>query len=364
MDLGMFCMPLHRPEKPWAQALAEDREAVLLAEQLGFSEVWMGEHYSTSVERVPSPFVFLATLIAETSNIRFGTGVINLPHHHPAIVAAEAAMFDQLSGGRLMLGVGPGGLPSDAELFGDVPIGERVKRAADALDIIIRLWTEDAPLSIESETWPMTLEHNVWRSHGVGTMTRPAQIPHPPIAMAMVGPGGPTAVTIATRDFIPISANFAPLENIAAQWATYAETRQTLGKPADRSVWRVCRNILITDSQAETDDLLADPDGPFAFYFRYLRGLRALEEVNALEREGASLGTINAAVGVEDAYRECVIAGTADTVIERLIEVIDHVGRFGTLVMVGHDFDERATWQRSMRCLAGEVMPALRQHVG
>jgi alkanesulfonate monooxygenase SsuD/methylene tetrahydromethanopterin reductase-like flavin-dependent oxidoreductase (luciferase family) len=119
MKLGVFSMPLHRPEKPYEKALSEDREMVLLAEQLGFSEYWMGEHFTSKVEQIPSAMLFFSSLISETKNIKFGTGVVNLPHHHPGIVAAEAAMFDQLSGGRLILGVGPGGLISDAEFFGE-----------------------------------------------------------------------------------------------------------------------------------------------------------------------------------------------------------------------------------------------------
>ena len=101
-------MPVHRPEKPWSQALEEDRQAIILADQLGYSEAWVGEHFSTKVEQVPAPLMFLSTLIHETTQIRFGTGVVNLGHRHPIVVAAEAAQFDHLSEGRLMLGVGPG----------------------------------------------------------------------------------------------------------------------------------------------------------------------------------------------------------------------------------------------------------------
>jgi alkanesulfonate monooxygenase SsuD/methylene tetrahydromethanopterin reductase-like flavin-dependent oxidoreductase (luciferase family) len=95
MDLGLFMMPLHRPGKAWSQALAEDREAIVLADGLGYGEAWIGEHFSSKAEQIPSPMMFLATLIHATRNIRLGTGVVNLPHHHPVVVAAEAALFDQ-----------------------------------------------------------------------------------------------------------------------------------------------------------------------------------------------------------------------------------------------------------------------------
>ena len=361
MELGLFLQPVHRNEKPWGTALQEDRETVLLAEQLGFSEVWIGEHYSTKAEQIPAPLMFLATLIQETSTIRFGTGVINLPYHDPAIVAAEVAQFDQLSGGRMMFGIGPGGLMSDAELFGHQEMPERYRMALESLDLILKLWREDAPLRWDGEHYGRSLERRVWLSHGVGQFARPLQQPHPPIAMAMVGPGGLTAETIAQRDMIPISANFVPIENVAAQWRDYALAREKAGQIADRQVWRVCRNILVTETDEAGAQLLTDPDGVIAHYFRYIRGVRQIEEFRSLQQEPLSL--LNEFLEVPAALEDCAIVGSADTVLARLIELVDELGPFGTLVMVGHDWDESGLSQGSMHRLAKDILPQLKQHV-
>ena len=361
MELGLFLQPVHRHEKPWGTALQEDRETVLLAEQLGFSEVWIGEHYSTKAEQIPAPLMFLATLIQETSTIRFGTGVINLPYHDPVIVAAEVAQFDQLSGGRMMFGIGPGGLMSDAELFGNQEMPERYRMALESLDLILKLWREDAPLRWDGEHYGRSLERRVWLSHGVGQFARPLQQPHPPIAMAMVGPGGLTAETIAQRDMIPISANFVPIENVAAQWRDYALAREKAGQIADRQVWRVCRNILVTETDEAGAQLLTDPDGVIAHYFRYIRGVRQIEEVRSLQQEPVSL--LNEFLEVPAALEDCAIVGSADTVLARLIELVDELGPFGTLVMVGHDWDESGLSQGSMHRLAKDILPQLKQHV-
>ena len=361
MELGLFLQPVHRNEKPWGTALQEDRETVLLAEQLGFSEVWIGEHYSTKAEQIPAPLMFLATLIQETSTIRFGTGVINLPYHDPVIVAAEVAQFDQLSGGRMMFGIGPGGLMSDAELFGHQEMPERYRMALESLDLILKLWREDAPLQWDGEHYGRSLERRVWLSHGVGQFARPLQQPHPPIAMAMVGPGGLTAETIAQRDMIPISANFVPIENVSAQWRDYALAREKAGQIADRQVWRVCRNILVTETDEAGAQLLTDPDGVIAHYFRYIRGVRQIEEFRSLQQEPLSL--LNEFLEVPAALEDCAIVGSADTVLARLIELVDELGPFGTLVMVGHDWDESGLSQGSMRRLARDILPQLKQHV-
>ena len=102
VKLGLFTMPFHHPAREYATILEEDQEAIVLADRLGFTEAFVGEHASSGSERITSPLIFLATLIHRTRQIRLGTGVINLPQLHPATVAAHAAMFDHLSRGRLL----------------------------------------------------------------------------------------------------------------------------------------------------------------------------------------------------------------------------------------------------------------------
>lgn len=362
MQLGMFMMPVHHPDKPWGLALSEDREAVIRADRLGFAEVWIGEHFSSKPEQIPSPMMFLASVIGEARRIRFGTGVVNLPHHNPVTVAAEAAMFDHLCEGRLMLGIGPGGLFSDAELFGHDDMAERYRMAMESLDIILRLWRSEAPLRIDGEFWKISLETQVWPYGGIGWLSRPLQEPHPPIAMAMSGPGGRTAEIIAERNCIPISANLASVEVIEAQWAAYAAARDALNKPADRGIWRVCRNILVTDSEQEARDALSNPDGTLPFYFRYLRGLRRIPDLRSQLGDDASTAELDAFLDVAQAVEDYAIVGTARQVLDRLVAIVDRTGPFGRLVMVGHDWEETGLWQASMERLASEVMPKLSQH--
>ncbi len=123
MRLGLFMMPVHPPDRAFTETLAEDEEKALYADALGFDELWLGEHFSASTEPIPSPLMFMASLLSRTKNLTFGTGVICLPNHDPVTVAAEVAQFDHMSRGRFMLGVGPGGLLSDFELFGNADRG-------------------------------------------------------------------------------------------------------------------------------------------------------------------------------------------------------------------------------------------------
>ena len=117
LKLGLFAMPIHMPSRNLAQALSEDREMVVLADKLGFEEVWMGEHFSSVGEPVTSPLIFNASLIDSAPNIKFGTGVLCLPQQHPVVIAGHVALLDQLSKGRVIFGIGSGGLASDWEIF-------------------------------------------------------------------------------------------------------------------------------------------------------------------------------------------------------------------------------------------------------
>jgi alkanesulfonate monooxygenase SsuD/methylene tetrahydromethanopterin reductase-like flavin-dependent oxidoreductase (luciferase family) len=101
MDLSLFIMLLHDMAKSYQRQLGEDMEAFILAD-----------------EPITSPAMFFANLISRTKRIKFVTGVICLPQYHPALVAGQAAMFDHLSQGRFIFGIGTGGLQSDFELFG------------------------------------------------------------------------------------------------------------------------------------------------------------------------------------------------------------------------------------------------------
>src|SRR3546814_10432124 len=101
MKLGLFRMPLHDPDNPLAPFLAEDRACVIELDKLGYDEVFVGEHYTATSEPITDPLQFLATLIPETRSIKLGTGVFNLPQHHPLQISGNAALFDNLSGGRL-----------------------------------------------------------------------------------------------------------------------------------------------------------------------------------------------------------------------------------------------------------------------
>jgi alkanesulfonate monooxygenase SsuD/methylene tetrahydromethanopterin reductase-like flavin-dependent oxidoreductase (luciferase family) len=361
VHLGMFMMPLHDPNRDYMTVLEEDREAVILADKLGFSECWVGEHYSTIPEGITSPLIFLASVIDAARNITFGTGVFNLPHHHPARLAGDVAMFDHLCGGRFMMGIGPGGLSTDFELFERSDPMTRGKMMIECVDTVLKIWELDAPYDIEGEYWNVRIKDSIRLDHGVGGMLKPLQKPHPPIATSVMGPASFLAKLAGQRGWIPISANFAAEGHLLGHWKTYSAGAAESGYEADPSIWRVARSILVSDDEARACDYVANPESGLHFYFDYLfqnvrRRPGAINNFKTDPSHGDDM--VNARYMVDG----MVIAGTPDTVLDQLVALRDRLGPFGTLVMCAHDWDDKALWTRSMQLLAEEVMPRLSQH--
>jgi alkanesulfonate monooxygenase SsuD/methylene tetrahydromethanopterin reductase-like flavin-dependent oxidoreductase (luciferase family) len=359
--LGMFTMPFHHPARDYATILEEDQEAIVLADRLGFSEVFVGEHFSSGSERITSPLMFLATLIGRTRDIRLGTGVINLPQLHPATVAAHAAMFDHLCRGRFILGIGPGGLVSDLELFEVGGTDLRPQMVLESIDTILRLWSQDPPYEIDGRFWKISLRDNIWPEFAVGHLPRPYQRPHPPIALSILTPNSQSARVAGERGWMPVSGNFFHQRYLRGHWERYAEGCEAVGRRADPEAWRVSRSVLVTETDAEADEYLADPDSGLAFYYRFFihsfaQGRKALFMV----KPDADMP--DAAVTVDAVQRAMIVAGSPRRVLDQLVALRDEIGHFGTLLMAGHDWDRPALWRRSMELLATEVMPGLARH--
>src|SRR5262249_25957998 len=148
MRLGYFTMPVHPMHRNWAETLKEDREAIILADKLGFYDAFMGEHLTDACETITNSMMFHASLIPATTRIKLATGTSNLSQMHPVLIAVQAAMFDHLAEGRFILGVSPGALTTDAEALGILD-EDRNKMFAEAIDVILAIWEREPPYDID-----------------------------------------------------------------------------------------------------------------------------------------------------------------------------------------------------------------------
>ena len=109
MNLGLFFMPHLAPERTVKQGQEFVLDTIRRADELGYEEAWIGEHFACGWEPVPAPDLLIAQALRETSRIKLAPGAHILPYHHPARVAERVAMLDHLSDGRVDFETGRSG---------------------------------------------------------------------------------------------------------------------------------------------------------------------------------------------------------------------------------------------------------------
>jgi alkanesulfonate monooxygenase SsuD/methylene tetrahydromethanopterin reductase-like flavin-dependent oxidoreductase (luciferase family) len=360
MDLGFFTMPIHPPGRNLAETLEEDRELVLLAEELGFTEGYIGEHITDAAETITSSLIFIAWLLRETRRIRLGTGTVNLPNHHPAMVAAEVAMVDHMARGRFLFGISPGGLLSDAEVFGNLD-KDRTAMFVEAINQILDIWSGAAPYDLQGQFWTISTARTLIPELGQGFIAKPYQKPHPPIVVTAVAPFSKGVTAAAERGWDPISANFLQPQWVKTHWPNYVEGCAKGGRPADPRNWRVAKSIFVADDEATARRYATDPNGPYHFYYHSLftklkRGGRANLFKTHKDQPDEELN-------VPTITEQLVIYGTPNQVAEQILAFRDQVGDFGTLLYAGHDWMDKKLARRSMELMADKVMPAVNKAI-
>jgi alkanesulfonate monooxygenase SsuD/methylene tetrahydromethanopterin reductase-like flavin-dependent oxidoreductase (luciferase family) len=358
MDLGFFTMPIHPLGKDWKLSLREDREAFLLADELGFTEAYVGEHVTDQAENITSSIAFLAWIAAATRRIRLGTGTINMPNTHPAIVAASMAMLDHMLDGRLIFGISPGGLLSDAELFGNLE-ADRNEMFLESINQVLAIWAGDPPYNIEGKYWNISTHKTLMEDIGQGIIAKPLRRPHPPIVVTAVAPFSKGVTEAAARGWDPISANFLMPEWVKSHWPKYVEGCKRAGRAVDSGNWRVAKSVFVASDAATAKAYATDPDGPYVYYYRSL--FTKLARSGRIELFKTRRDQPDDEVTLETICEKLIIYGTPESVADQVLAFQDDVGKFGTLLYAGKDWKDRELGRQSMILMAEKVMPRINE---
>ncbi|MGK0168610.1 MAG: alkanesulfonate monooxygenase SsuD [Gammaproteobacteria bacterium] len=353
MDFGMFTMPSHPPERGLRDGHEWDLQTLRWADELGFTEAWIGEHHTAPWEPHPAPDLLVAQALKETKNIRLGPGGFLLPYHHPAELANRVAMLDHLSEGRLNFGVAASGLPSDWAMFNvDGMSGENRDMTREALDIIMQLWTRDEPFDFQGKYWKVSKPDTMFdtlRPH-----LKPFQDPHPPIGVAGLSKNSDTLKLAGEKGYIPMSLNLNPAY-VASHWDAVEEGAARGGRVADRNQWRMVREIFVAETDEEAMRLSAG-----SMMGRMMREyfLPLLGNFGFLDYLKHDPDVPDSDVTPEYCAKHNWLVGSPDTVAEKLEAVYDEVGGFGTMLLFGFDYvDQPEAWHTSMQLLMNEVKP-------
>jgi alkanesulfonate monooxygenase SsuD/methylene tetrahydromethanopterin reductase-like flavin-dependent oxidoreductase (luciferase family) len=231
-------------------AVHEQLTQACFAETVGFDGVWLTEHNFTGESVYSDPIPLASAIAVRTTRVRIGFAVIQLALRHPIRLAVQLALLDNLSNGRIDVGVGRGTVYNEYAFIG---YGRRRddsrERAAETLDLLVRAWTE-APLVHEGKFYRVSLP---------ALRPRPRQQPHPPIWRSVIAPA---SFRECGRLAVPIVTPRIPIERIPERLALYeaglAESGEDEATQRERrrqaGIWRY---VHVAESQAQAEDELA-----------------------------------------------------------------------------------------------------------
>ena len=335
LRFGIFMGPFHSPDENPTLALERDIDLVVHLDKLGFDEAWIGEHHSGGFEIIASPEVFIAFAAACTQRIRLGTGVSSLAYHQPFINADRMNQLDHMTRGRVMFGVGPGSLPSDAFAMGFHPKEQR-RRMNEALDVLVPLLRGER---ISAETDWFTLRD---------ARLQLASYSKPMIEMAVASLRSPAGALAAGKHGIGLlslgGTNDEALAHHAENWRRCEEAAAEHGQSVDRKNWRITTflHLAETKEQAETD--VAFGLDKFAGYFRDIAPTPLIPP-----------GTADPLAYLHESRMACI--GTPDDAIEHIERLWQGTGGFGALLALAHDWANWQATQKSYELVARYVIP-------
>ncbi len=341
---GVFIGPFHDPRGNPTLQLRRDLELVDQLDRMAFDEVWFGEHHSAGYEISASPELMIAAAGERTQRIRLGTGVSSLPYHSPFLLADRIMQLDHLTMGRVMLGIGPGQLPSDAFMLGIDPRQQR-DMMLEAAEVVVALLRGE--VVTKHGSW-YTLEEarlqlHAVRPEGIEVAVASAVSPTGAMLAGRLGAGLLSFAIADTRGFNTLDSSWEVLERHAA------ENRKT----ADRRNWRVVAAMHLATSRQQAESEVEQGVLTMVNYLERMANKRAAWAVTA-----RSAFERFATAGLPNLGR--ITAGTPDDAVATIRALADRSGGFGTFLLLAHNCADWEATQRSYRLFAEYVIPELR----
>jgi limonene 1,2-monooxygenase len=336
LEHGLFIAPYHDVTESPTIALRRDIEICEWVEKLGFAEAWFGEHHSTGWETICSPELMIAAVAERTSRIRLGTGVVSMPYHNPLMVANRIIQLDHMTMGRVMFGMGPGLLPTDAEM-----ISQDIKRLRPMLEEVAEIIV---PLLSGEE---VTHETSWYKLDRARVHLLPYTRPHPPIvvASAVTPSGGMLAGRHGFGMLCVAATETAGFDVLDENWRTANEVAAEHGKTMDPRQLRLVVPMHIAETREKARADVKDGLARWVEYFDRVapKGMRGMSGAG----DPAEL-----MVGAGRA-----VIGTPDDAIAMIEKLQAKQGEFGTVLFQAHNWAEWEETKKSYELYARFVMP-------
>lgn len=325
MRFGIFLAPFHAPDENPTLAMRRDMELIEWLDNLGYDEAWIGEHHSAGFEIIASPELFIAAAAERTKRIKLGTGVSSLPYHHPLMLADRIMQLDHMTRGRVMFGMGPGSLPSDAFMMGIDPLKQR-DMMDEAMGVLVKLMSGEI----------VTHKADWFELKNARLQLAPFTKPRVEMcAASTISPAGARAAGKYGLGLLSIGATSTGAFNaLAANWKICEHKAKEQGQHVSRDAWRLVAPMHIAETREQ-----AKEDVKFGLE----KWLHYFTEVGALPL--APQGSFADAVeGITSSG--LAVIGTPEDAIAQIERLDEQSGGFGAYLFTAHNW---APWERTKR---------------
>ena len=336
---GIFLAPFHPLDEDPTLCIQRDLELIEHLDRLGYEEAWVGEHHSAGFEIIASPEVFIAAAAERTKQIRLGTGVVSLPYHNPLTTANRILQLDHQTRGRVMFGVGPGLLPSDAFQMGISPATTR-DRMVEGVELILRLFAGER----------VTHKSDWFNLVDATCQLKPYTWPHPEIAVAssITPSGGKLAGKHGFGLLCVAATNSGGYDALGINWQIAKDVAAANGKVMDPARLRLVGPVHIAPTREEAWANVKFGGQKYADYFT-----RIARPGEPVDSSGEPLRKL-----VDDG---AAVIGTPDDAIAQIRRLQEKQGEFGVFLQLAHNWADFDKTKKSYELWRRHVSPAINQ---
>jgi alkanesulfonate monooxygenase SsuD/methylene tetrahydromethanopterin reductase-like flavin-dependent oxidoreductase (luciferase family) len=348
MKLAIWSTSAKSEGSTYQELFRRKLDEVELAERIGIDAIWFLEHHLIPTSPTPSPNLLIAAASQRTRRIRFANMVNILPFRNPLLVAEEAAMLDNLTDGRLDMGLGRGLRPPEFEAFG-VDQQQSREMFLEAFEIVRRVWADE------------NFEHRgkYWTVRKDAPLSPPlVQRPHPPF---LVSAQSEESLRWAARHDIPFAQIDSMIDQAERDQALYREVQVAHGHaPAPRLY--LMREIYVADSneqaRAEAEPYLLQYWELWNRYTQFTRGGQLPDSYDFWRRQAPMLHAMSLD---EIVANDMVILGSPETVANTILRLAGQLDLMGLAMIFKLGAMPYDTVERSMTLFGDEVMPRIRR---
>ena len=335
MRFGTFVFPVSQKPDNDYRIIHETLNEIQLCDELGFDTAWLSEHHFDGATAYVDPVVFAASIAATTKKIRIGFAVVEMALHHPVRLAAQTALLDNLSNGRLLVGTGKGSAFNEYEYIGfGVPMSDAAESLQEAENLILEAW-QGNPVNFSGKYWDVAFP---------GLRPTPYQTPHPPLVRACLSEESTREMARIHR---PILIGAQDNDSISNRIHLYRKeledanlSDQNIGTLLDK-IW-VSKNVFVADTSSEAIERAQLGLNTEQNHFR-----KAREEFNPSH-------TITKKSNPSE-FQSTFIAGNAEDVYEQILE-LKEIGVSNLMMKMNTGEMEPEIVRKSIKLFSEDVM--------